>query len=534
MNNIAPVLRVNGRRIVLAALLFVLPLAAYRMLHADDAPAAKPAAPAAATPAAAAAAAPAKVKGGPALPEEMQGVDWTGLTPAQKDLAVKVMNENSCDCGCGMKVGGCRRDDPKCPRSPTLAKQVVDLAKAGKGKDEIVKTVLTPPTKYVQFALDAGKSPSVGPADAKVTLIHYFDYQCPFCTRIVPTLDEIAQAYPKDVRVVYKMHPLSMHPNAVPAAHAALAANAQGKFFEMDKKLFENQRDLTRDRFIAIAKEIGLDVDKFTKDIDGKVYAAQIDQETKEAESIGSMGTPATFVNGRYVSGAKPFAFFKDMIDEELGWAKAGNRPDFKIGKNVSETQAKTASTGPDPNKVYPLAAGKAPGIGAAKPKVTLLHYFDYQCPFCVRMAPTLEKLAADYPNDVRVVFKMHPLPMHQNAMIAAESAMAAHAQGKFHEMNAELLKNSSALSRDKIMEIAKNIGLDVPKFTKSIDSHEFKSLIDAETQEVMSIGATGTPATFVNGRFVNGAAPYDSFKKLIDEELAKSSTASAATAGTK
>ena len=114
---------------------------------------------------------------GPVAPEAMTGLVFDGLTPEQKTLAVSILNENSCDCGCGMKLAVCRRDDPKCPRSPVLGKQVIDLVKQGKGKDEIVKAVLTPPSKFVQFALLAGNSPSVGPNDAKVTILHYTDYQ---------------------------------------------------------------------------------------------------------------------------------------------------------------------------------------------------------------------------------------------------------------------------------------------------------------------------------------------------------------------
>jgi protein-disulfide isomerase len=139
-----------------------------------------------------------------------------------------------------------------------------------------------------------------------------------------------------------------------------------------------------------------------------------------------------------------------------------------------------------------------------------------------VRVGPTLEKLLADYPKDVRVVYKMHPLPMHQNAMTAALAAMAANAQGKFGPMNEKLLANSASLSRDKYLQIATEIGLDVKKFTDDIDKQAYKADIDAEAAEAMKLGASGTPASFVNGRFISGAAPYESFKKLIDEEIAK------------
>src|SRR5262245_61928040 len=184
---------------------------------------------------------------GPVPPEAMTGLVFDGLNPDQKAKAVTILNEGSCDCGCGMKLAVCRRDDPKCPRSPVLGAQVIDLVKQGKSKEEIVKIALTPASKFVQFALDAGPAPSVGPKNAKVTILHYFDYQCPFCTRILPTLAQIESDYPDTVRVVYKMHPLAMHPNAMPAAEAALAAAAQGKFMEMHKKLFDNQRELTRE-----------------------------------------------------------------------------------------------------------------------------------------------------------------------------------------------------------------------------------------------------------------------------------------------
>jgi protein-disulfide isomerase len=141
-----------------------------------------------------------------------------------------------------------------------------------------------------------------------------------------------------------------------------------------------------------------------------------------------------------------------------------------------------------------------------------------------VRVGPTLDKLLADYPNDLRVVFKLHPLPMHPNAMPAAQAAMAAKAQGKFQEMHEKLLvaSSSGALSRDNYIKFATELGLDVKKFTSDIDGNAYKTSIDAMTNEAMKLGATGTPANFVNGRFVNGAAPYESFKTIIDAELAK------------
>jgi hypothetical protein len=136
---------------------------------------AKPAAPSDAKPTTPAA--PAAKPTGPVPPEAMNGLSFEGLTEAQKQLVVSILNDSGCDCGCGMKLAVCRRDDSKCTRSLALSQQVIDLVKKGKTREEIVKAALTPPSKFVAFDLKAGDAPAAGPADAKVTILHYLDYQ---------------------------------------------------------------------------------------------------------------------------------------------------------------------------------------------------------------------------------------------------------------------------------------------------------------------------------------------------------------------
>src|SRR5258705_7157556 len=151
------------------------------------------------------------------------------------------------------------------------------------------------------------------------------------------------------------MHPLPMHASAMIAAQGALVAQAQGKVMEMHHKLYESSSALSRDKILEIAKELGLDMERFTKDMDSEAVKTRIDRETQEAVDLGANGTPAAFVNGRYVSGAKPLEFFKTMVDEELKWARDKNRPKFTVGKNVRDAlppQA-AAQNKPDPNKVY-------------------------------------------------------------------------------------------------------------------------------------------------------------------------------------
>ena len=112
--------------------------------------------------------------------------------------------------------------------------------------------------------------------------------------------------------------PLSFHPKA-PAAHkAAEAAHRQGKFWEMHEKIFANQRGMSEDQYVKYAEEIGLDMEQFKKDVAATDTQKRIDGDVKDAQSIGASGTPAFFINGRYLSGAQPFDRFKTIIDEEL------------------------------------------------------------------------------------------------------------------------------------------------------------------------------------------------------------------------
>ena len=120
------------------------------------------------------------------------------------------------------------------------------------------------------------------------------------------------------MQIVFKHLPLSMHSKAMDAHLAAEAANQQGKFWEMHDLIFEYQREMSPAKYLEYAGEIGLDVDRFKKDLVAQKVKARIDLDSSAAAKLGVTGTPAFFVNGRYLSGAQPFSSFKRLIDEEL------------------------------------------------------------------------------------------------------------------------------------------------------------------------------------------------------------------------
>ena len=138
-----------------------------------------------------------------------------------------------------------------------------------------------------------------------------------------------------------------------------------------------------------------------------------------------------------------------------------------------------------------------------------------------MRVGPTLKALRDKYPAQLRVAIKQHPLPFHKQAKLAARAVLAAHEQGKFWEYQDRLLVPGAHLERDGLIATAGELGLDVAHFTAAIDSDRFDAQIDAETKEAMAIGANGTPATFVNGRYVRGAQPLASFDQIVREALA-------------
>lgn len=176
-----------------------------------------------------------------------------------------------------------------------------------------------PTAAPIAFNLD--KDPSWGNKDAKVTIVEFSDFQCPFCARGKSRLDEIKKEYGKKVRVVYKNYPLPMHPNARPAAEAAMCINEQSvdKFWKYHDGLFEAQDKMSEDDLKALAKKVGADTKKFEECFAAKKFAANIDASIEEARKAGVDSTPTFFINSQPIRGARDLAEFKEIIDEGLG-----------------------------------------------------------------------------------------------------------------------------------------------------------------------------------------------------------------------
>jgi protein-disulfide isomerase len=234
----------------------------------------------------------------------LPGVDFTGMSKASRDAALEVLRSDKCNCGCDMKIAECRVGDPGCGVSRRFAQFVVREASAGKNvaaiRADLNKYKNTPPPlldeQAVKLSIDG--DPMRGPANARVTIVEFSDFQCPFCAEATEQAKLLLQKYPNDVRLVFKQFPLESHSQAALAAEASLAAQAQGKFWELHDKMYANFRSLSRVRILAWAKEIGLDLPRFTADLDSHKYASRVASEEKQGEIAGVEGTPTFFIDG--------------------------------------------------------------------------------------------------------------------------------------------------------------------------------------------------------------------------------------------
>ena len=152
----------------------------------------------------------------------------------------------------------------------------------------------------------------------KLTIVEFTEFQCPYCSRIAPTMQELNKKYPDQIKFVYKHFPLSFHSNAKSAAAASIAAHKQGKFWEFRYALAPHSRELSDSTYLAVAKEIGLNVDQFKKDmVLDSAMSARIDKDFQLGVKVGVQGTPNFYINGK-----RQDRFSPDLVEKMLKEAK--------------------------------------------------------------------------------------------------------------------------------------------------------------------------------------------------------------------
>jgi 2-hydroxychromene-2-carboxylate isomerase len=251
-------------------------------------------------------------------------VDLSHLTAAQRATALKVLRAQNCSCGCGRKLAQCRVEDPQCSYSTGMAKAVVDAVAQGKNADEAQQAAITSRWGTERKLLDdpidipVGGSPWVGPANAPITVVEFSDFQCPYCAAAIPEIQALLKAYPAQVKLVFKQYPLEFHPQAALAAAAALAAQKQGKFWQMHDALFAAHDQLSRDKVFELARQNGLDMKRFETDLNSTAVREEIMRDVQDGDKAGVEGTPTLFINGQRYNGPILVSSLKPVFDAEL------------------------------------------------------------------------------------------------------------------------------------------------------------------------------------------------------------------------
>lgn len=385
------------------------------------------------------------------------------------------------------------------------------------------------PDAIYQVPLDA--APRRGPDDAPVTIVMWSDFSCRYCNRLEPVLGQIDRMYPGQLRWVYRHLPLDE--DNVIAAEASLAAGAQGRFWPFKDRLFAVHGRADRAGVELIASDLGLDLVRFRADLDAGTYRDAVFADIAAAKALGITGTPTMFINGRPLRGSQPLRNIVAVIDTELKRAtaavKSGVAPvalyDRLIaqGKPTADAELSATSTPVELDTTAQYAVGLGlPGHqrGPDDALVTIVVWSDFQCPYCARNAPDLERLADEHPKDVRLIYRHMPISGHRYAQLSAEASVAAAAQGKFWPFADAMFADQDHLDRAGLEAKAQAVGLDMAAFKAALDDRRYHEAVAAEGAAGTALGVSGTPAMFINGSPVEGAVGYDELADLFKIHL--------------
>jgi protein-disulfide isomerase len=384
-------------------------------------------------------------------------------------------------------------------------------------------------------------NPSWGNRTALVTIVEFADFECPFCGRAEATLARVRETYGADiVRVVWKNRPLPFHPNAQGAAEAAAGVFAMGgnaAFWRFHDTALREQTALGLQAYESWARDGGVaDAGAFAQGLAVHRWAGAVDKDLREAKDLSVFGTPTFFVNGLPLAGALPFPTFQGIIDSQVKAAEAkiagGLARERLYAELARDNRAQLAADqgddedAADSKSVYKVPIGKSPARGSPTALVTLIEFADYQCPFCVRVEPTIKELRDEYGDKLRVVFKDLPLAFHEHAEAAAEAALEVRAErgdAAFWSMHDELLASAADLDDASLVKLGGRFGARPDAVKAAIANHTHHKSIDEDFDLADDIEANGTPHFFINGRRLVGTQPKEKFEAIIEEEIHKS-----------
>ena len=399
------------------------------------------------------------------------------------------------------------------------------------------------------------QDPVWGSRWAPVTIVEFADFECSFCERAAHTLERLEADYgPNELRIVWKNDPLGFHPDARALAEAGQGVFAMGgseAFWKFHRAAYAGMKprwlapkaNAEGEQALVSGEELsgwvqgaGVNGKAVLTGLDDHKWSEKVAKDVDLARDLGVGGTPAFFINGVKLEGARPIAAFREIIDAEAEKARAkasagtvrdrvylemtaANRAEAK-----KEGDAEADADDPAVDKtIYKVPVGKSPASGPPGAPITLVEFSDFECPFCKHAEPTVKALTDKYKKDLRVVWKNNPLPFHKHAMPAAGLALEALAEkgvAGFWAAHDKLFERSPALEDADLEGIGRELHLEPTKVHAALDSPRNKARIDEDQSLADDLNANGTPAFFVNGRRIMGAQSIEVFDKVIGQEL--------------
>lgn len=388
--------------------------------------------------------------------------------------------------------------------------------------------------------IPVGDSPVRGPDDALVTLVMFCDFESPFCHRVGPTLETLRKHYGNDLRIVFKHFPLHYHPKGLEAAEAALAAHAQGQFWGMYELILEYPKALSPTDMERHARILGLDMERFRRELKQGVHLPRIRAEQALAIDLGADDVPSFFINGTRFIGAKPLELFIQAIDPVLAKARSipernqvyarmvadplppGPRPPHPVPGPVKHAQP-GASKLPELEHVQVRPNPNAPGRGSPTATLVFESFSDFENPASIHHAETLNRVAELYGPNVRFIWRDNPQGNNPHAKLAAAAArevLAQRGSGSFWAYHKTLFSLRGEFTRDTLEFHARAMGLDMEKFRRALDEGTHEAAIQEDIDAAEAAGMRGTPNTVINGRLLRGAQSLETFLLAIDAVL--------------
>ncbi|HEX3770984.1 MAG TPA: thioredoxin domain-containing protein [Polyangiaceae bacterium] len=252
---------------------------------------------------------------------DLPGVDTHEFTPREKHEFSSYVTELPAPCSSvAVPIAECITGNRPCSGCLPAAQVIAKAVREGMARDQIEHLYKEQFDSTSAVAIPVAGSPARGPEDAAVTVVEFADFECPFCQRIAPELDKLWEDRKTTLRFVYKFMPLAMHPHGEIAARAAIAAQAQGKFWEMHRLLFASGDKLDQASLEGYAASLGLDLDRFRADMQSAETKARIDADRKLGDALNVKGTPTIFINGHEYESKVDLA---EWVDRAIASTKA-------------------------------------------------------------------------------------------------------------------------------------------------------------------------------------------------------------------